>query len=61
MTYEEVQVHFFDMRAKSTGEEDHPTDLQKIFERLRKYSLKLNPNKCTFAVTSGKLLRFIFR
>jgi len=30
-----------------------------MFERLRKYKLRLNPNKCTFGVRSGKLLGFI--
>uniref|UniRef100_A0A2N9FIQ0 Uncharacterized protein n=1 Tax=Fagus sylvatica TaxID=28930 RepID=A0A2N9FIQ0_FAGSY len=28
-------------------------------ERLKKYQLRLNPNKCAFGVTSGKLLGFI--
>ena len=31
----------------------------KLFQRLRKYRLRLNPNKCTFGVRSGKLLGFI--
>ena len=31
----------------------------KLFQRLRKYKLRLNPNKCTFGVRSGKLLGFI--
>ena len=31
----------------------------KLFGRLRKYHLKLNPTKCTFGVKSGKLLGFI--
>jgi hypothetical protein len=30
-----------------------------LFERLRKYQLKLNPAKCTFGVKSGKLLGFV--
>ena len=34
-------------------------DLLKLFQRLRKYCLCLNPNKCTFSVYSGKLLGFI--
>ena len=34
-------------------------DLLKLFQRLRKYSLRLNPKKCTFSVRSGKLLGFI--
>uniref|UniRef100_A0A2N9F0R4 RNA-directed DNA polymerase n=1 Tax=Fagus sylvatica TaxID=28930 RepID=A0A2N9F0R4_FAGSY len=34
-------------------------DLRKLFQRLKKYQLRLNPNKCAFGVTSGKLLGFI--
>lgn len=30
-----------------------------MFERLRKFRLRLNPNRCTFGVRSGKLLGFI--
>lgn len=44
------------MIAQSMIKEDHLVDLKKIFERLRKFDLKLNPNKCVFGVTSGKLL-----
>ena len=36
-----------------------PTNLKKLFERLRKYQLKLNFSKGTFGVTSEKLLGFI--
>ena len=30
-----------------------------MFERLKKYKLRFNLNKCTFGVRSGKLLGFI--
>ena len=33
--------------------------MQRLFGRLRKYQLRLNPTKCTFRVKSGKLLGFI--
>ena len=33
--------------------------LQKLFDRLKIYKLRLNPNKCTFRVRSGKLLGFV--
>ncbi|XP_071928029.1 uncharacterized protein [Coffea arabica] len=39
--------------------EDHLDDLRKLFERLRKYNLKLNPAKCAFGAPAGKLLGFI--
>ena len=34
-------------------------NLKKLFERLRKFQLKLNSAKCTFGATSKKLLRFV--
>ena len=30
-----------------------------FFERLRKFDMKLNPQKCVFGVTKGKLLRYV--
>ena len=49
------------MIAKSQTKEEHLDHLQKLFERLKKYKLRLNLNKCTFGVRSGKLLGFIVR
>jgi len=48
-----------DMIVKSSDEEQHVEYLGKMFERLRKYKLRMNPNKCMFGVRSGKLLGFI--
>ena len=48
-----------DMIAKSKMEVEHVEHLLKLFQRLRKYKLRLNPNKCIFGVCSGKLLGFI--
>ncbi|RDX86335.1 Tf2-8, partial [Mucuna pruriens] len=39
--------------------EQHIEDLRKLFTRLRKYRLRLNPAKCTFGVKTGKLLGFV--
>jgi len=47
------------MIAKSRSEEEHLVNLRKLFERLRKFKLRLNPAKCTFGVRSGKLLGVI--
>ena len=47
------------MIAKSGTEEEHVEYLLKLFQRLRKQKLRLNPNKCTFGVRSGKLPDFI--
>ncbi|RDX92463.1 hypothetical protein CR513_25399, partial [Mucuna pruriens] len=37
----------------------HKEDLRKLFTRLQKYKLRLNPAKCTFGVKTGKLLGFV--
>ena len=59
MKHKEIKVYVDDMIAKSWEGESHLANLKKLFERLRKYQLKLNPSKCTFGVTSTKLLGFI--
>ncbi|RDX91178.1 hypothetical protein CR513_26870, partial [Mucuna pruriens] len=59
MMHKEIEVYVDDMIAKSKTFEQHLEDLRKLFGRLRKYRLRLNPAKCTFGVTSGKLLGFL--
>ena len=59
MMHKEIKVYVDDMIAKSKKREDHVKVLRKLFERLRKYELRLNPAKCSFEVKSGKLLGFM--
>ena len=59
MMHKEIEVYVDDMIAKSKTERGHIEDLRKLFERLRKFKLRLNPAKCTFGVKSGKLLGFM--
>ncbi|XP_012480773.1 uncharacterized protein LOC105795632 [Gossypium raimondii] len=59
MMHKELEVYVDDMIAKSKTEEEHVQVLKKLFIRLRKFQLKLNPSKCTFGVRSGKLLGFV--
>ncbi|GAU43336.1 hypothetical protein TSUD_398810 [Trifolium subterraneum] len=59
MMHKEIEVYVDDMIVKSGTEEEHVEYLSKMFQRLRKYRLRLNPNKCTFGIRSGKLLGFI--
>ncbi|GAU51810.1 hypothetical protein TSUD_415980 [Trifolium subterraneum] len=59
MMHKEIEVYVDDMIVKSGTEEEHVEYLSKMFQRVRKYRLRLNPNKCTFGVRSGKLLGFI--
>ena len=59
MMHKEIKVYVDDMIAKSQGKDDHVVNLNKLFERLRKFQLKLNPIKCIFGATSEKLLGFV--
>jgi hypothetical protein len=54
--HKEIEVYVDDMIVKSKTTEEHPANLRKFFERIRDYKLRLNPQKCTFGVTAGKLL-----
>ena len=47
------------MIARSQTEKEHIDHLHKLFESMKKYKLRLNPNKCTFGVQSRKLLGFV--
>ena len=59
LMHQEVEVYVDDMIAKTKEPEDHLACLRKLFDRLRKYKLRLNPSKCVFGVSSGKLLGYI--
>jgi hypothetical protein len=41
------------------NKEDHIVDLRKTFTNLRAVGLKLNPEKCIFGVSKGKMLGYI--
>ena len=56
--HKEIEVYVDDMIAKSGTPRDHLIDLRKLFKRLVKYMLRLNPNKCDFKASIGKLLCF---
>ena len=59
MMHKEIKVYVDDLIAKSWKDESHVENLRKLFERLRKFQLKLNPARCTFGAIFEKLLRFI--
>ena len=54
-----VEVYVDDMLVKSKEEEDHLDNLKETFNTLKQYSMKLNPSKCAFRVSSGKFLGFM--
>ena len=47
------------MMVKLETREGHPKALETFLRRIEKYSLRLNPKKCVFGVTLGKILRYI--
>ncbi|XP_019230417.1 PREDICTED: uncharacterized protein LOC109211339 [Nicotiana attenuata] len=51
-----MEVYIDDILVKSKRKEDH---LREAFDILRRYGMKLNPEKCAFGVTSGKFLDFL--
>jgi len=59
LIHKEVEVYVDDMIVKSKDREGHILALRKLFERIWFHKLWLNPKKCTFRVTSRKLLEFI--
>ena len=54
-----VEVFVDDMLVKSKDEANHLDNLKETFSTLCKYNMKLNPTKCVFVITSGKLLGFM--
>ena len=59
LIHKEVEVYVDNMIMKSKDREGHMLALRKFFERIRFYKLRLNPKKCTFGITSRKLLWFM--
>ena len=54
-----MQVYVDDIVIKTKDKRTLLEDLEETFANLRKYRLKLNPDKCTFGVPAGKLLGFL--
>ena len=59
MIHKEIEVYVDDMMVKSPTREGHFEALDKFLARAERYNLRLNPKKCIFGVTSGKLLGHI--
>ena len=59
MMHNAVEGYVDDIIMKSMDRESHTINLRKFFKRIKEYRLRLNPQKCTFRVTTGKLLGFL--
>ena len=54
-----METYVDDVVIKTRHIESLIDDLRLTFDNLRTYDIKLNPKKCVFGVTAGKLLGFI--
>src|SRR3954471_19978279 len=54
-----LEVYMDGVVVKLEAEKSHLVDLRLMFERMRKFGLKMNPLKCAFGVSAGKFLGFI--
>ncbi|KAM2888911.1 hypothetical protein FF1_012570 [Malus domestica] len=54
-----MEVYIDDMLVKSKHADQHITNLSKTFTIIKRYRMRLNPNKCAFGVGSGKFLGFM--
>jgi hypothetical protein len=54
-----VEVYIDDIVVKSAEFSSQIADLRKAFDKMRRYSQKMNPRKCAFGVSTGKFLGFI--
>jgi hypothetical protein len=54
-----AKAYVDDVVVKTQEEEGLISDLAETFDNLRKFKMKLNLEKCTFSVPSGKLLGYI--
>jgi hypothetical protein len=54
-----VEIYIDDVVVKSTSIRGHLGDLRQVFERTRRFRLKMNLKKCTFGVSAGQFLGFL--
>jgi hypothetical protein len=54
-----VEAYIDDIVVKLKKQGDLLVDLKETFDNLRKYKMMLNPKKCIFCVSSGKLFGYM--
>ena len=59
MMHQELEDYVDDIVVKAKKREEHFYLLKRVFERCRAFKLRMNPLKCAFGVSSGKLLGFL--
>src|SRR5262249_41253596 len=59
MMHVHMEVYVDDVLVKSRTRSNHAEVLRVVLQRAKEHQLKMNPKKCVFGVSSGKLLGFI--
>ena len=59
MMHRELENYVDDIVMKSKRRKDHVKVLRKVFERCQTFKLRMNPLKCAFGVSFGKILGFL--
>ena len=54
-----MEICINDMLVKTMEEDELLPNLETIFDCLRKHRMRLNPQKCAFAVKARKFLGFM--
>jgi hypothetical protein len=54
-----IEVYLDDIAIKSAKADSLLDDLRETFANLDRYSIKLNPKKCSFGVPTGQLLGYL--
>ena len=57
--HKQVQDYVDDLVVKAKNLVEHLMHLRQVFERCREHSLRMNPAKYAFGVSSGKFLGFL--
>ena len=57
--HKEMEDYVDDIVVKSKTRIEHFQILEQVFERRRKYKLRINPMKCALGVSAGKFLGFL--
>jgi hypothetical protein len=54
-----IEIYVDDIMVKTKRESTLVEDLTLVFDKMRATCMKLNPDKCVFGVSAGKLLGFL--
>jgi hypothetical protein len=54
-----IEVYVYDIIIKTAKADTLLDDLRETFANLDRFSIKLNPKKCSFGVPTGQLLGYL--